>query len=654
VKIKSIRIENFRSFKDETISIDNYNGFVGQNGAGKSTILTALNIFFRETANSVTDLINLSREDFHACDTGQPIRITITFGELSAEAKSELQDYVRHDQLIVSAVAEWNDSDSAQVKQFGQRLGIEGFRTYFERLKGGAKLEELKDIYARFRDEYAELPNASTKGKMEDELHRFEENHPELCVLIASQDQFYGISRGVNRLQNYIQWVYVPAVKDANTEQANVKDSAFHKLLERRVHSQISLDGPIGNLKQSALERYQTILEENTVPLDELALALNKKFQQWAHQDAGISLSWERSEKSVSISKPAALMKAFEGDFQGELVRFGHGLQRSFIFALLHELAQHDYNSGPKLILGVEEPELYQHPPQAQYLSSVFQKLSAQNSQVLICTHSPYFVSGRAFESIRVVHKDSQSGCSAVRQTTFTEVAREIARATGKQPMRVGGVTAKVEQEIQSPRSEMFFAAVRVFVEGLEDIAYVNSYLALADHLDDFRSLGCHLVQAQGKSHLIEALAISKCLNLPSFTIFDADGNEADPSNRRHHETDNLALLRLHALPNPNPFPQGTFWHHNLTVWESNIGEVVKSEIGEANLQRLGNQVRKKYNINAPSMQKNTLFIGYVMAEAWAEDLKSPTLIKVCEQILTYARTLGAKISTSNSKRDLE
>jgi putative ATP-dependent endonuclease of the OLD family len=48
MKLKSLRIENFRSFADETISLDGYNCFVGQNGAGKSTILTALNIFGSE------------------------------------------------------------------------------------------------------------------------------------------------------------------------------------------------------------------------------------------------------------------------------------------------------------------------------------------------------------------------------------------------------------------------------------------------------------------------------------------------------------------------------------------------------------------------------------------------------------------------------
>jgi len=45
MKIESVRIENFRSFKDETIRFDNYTCFVGANGSGKSTVLNALNVF---------------------------------------------------------------------------------------------------------------------------------------------------------------------------------------------------------------------------------------------------------------------------------------------------------------------------------------------------------------------------------------------------------------------------------------------------------------------------------------------------------------------------------------------------------------------------------------------------------------------------------
>jgi len=82
MKIKSLRIKNFRSFADVTIPFNDYTCLVGPNGVGKSTVLYALNVFFRETANSSTDLTQLSAEDFHQKDTADPIEITITFTDL--------------------------------------------------------------------------------------------------------------------------------------------------------------------------------------------------------------------------------------------------------------------------------------------------------------------------------------------------------------------------------------------------------------------------------------------------------------------------------------------------------------------------------------------------------------------------------------------
>ena len=78
MKIESVRIQNFRAFADETITFDDYTCLVGPNGSGKSTILTTLNVFFREIANASTDLLNLGKEDFHKCNTSKPIKITVT------------------------------------------------------------------------------------------------------------------------------------------------------------------------------------------------------------------------------------------------------------------------------------------------------------------------------------------------------------------------------------------------------------------------------------------------------------------------------------------------------------------------------------------------------------------------------------------------
>lgn len=46
LKIKYIKIKNFRSIVDMTIKADKMNVFVGLNDAGKSNVLKALNLFF--------------------------------------------------------------------------------------------------------------------------------------------------------------------------------------------------------------------------------------------------------------------------------------------------------------------------------------------------------------------------------------------------------------------------------------------------------------------------------------------------------------------------------------------------------------------------------------------------------------------------------
>lgn len=95
MKIKSISIKNFRIFSEVSVLFEEYAALVGENGAGKSTILAALNVFFRETQDSTIDLIALGEEDFHNKDTTKDIEITVTFDDLSDDAKKDFKSYVR-------------------------------------------------------------------------------------------------------------------------------------------------------------------------------------------------------------------------------------------------------------------------------------------------------------------------------------------------------------------------------------------------------------------------------------------------------------------------------------------------------------------------------------------------------------------------------
>lgn len=145
----------------------------------------------------------------------------------------------------------------------------------------------------------------------------------------------------------------------------------------------------------------------------------------------------------MRVEGPLARIIAGEGNFEGELPRFGHGLQRSYLLALLHELASSDDKATPRLILRCEEPELYQHPPQARQLATVLQDLSKANSQVIVSTHSPLFVSGEGFEDVRMVRKDTFQKRSTVTYMSYKDIADAVAAAAGEPPNKPPGRSSK-------------------------------------------------------------------------------------------------------------------------------------------------------------------------------------------------------------------
>jgi putative ATP-dependent endonuclease of OLD family len=484
MRIESIRIRNLRSFVDETIHLDDYTCLVGQNGAGKSTVLFALNIFFREPSVTGAATGVLTEEDFHGKATEDPIEITVTFGDIEPTAAEDLKHYVRGGKLVVSSTAHFNkDTREAKVEQHGQRNVMPDFRPFFRAFDDNAKADELNKLYSDLQRRYSELPKATSKEAKRDVLREYEEAHPDLCELSPSADQFYGFTKGANKLESFIQWVFVPAVKDASAEQTEAKNTALGKLLERTVRSKVKFDEEMKRLRETTHDGYQKMLAAHQSALDDISYSLAQRMAEWAHPDASVKLIWREDPKgSVRIEEPSAWIRAGESGFEGDLVRFGHGLQRCYILALLQELAQAGTGGGPRLILGCEEPELYQHPPQARHLADVLKKLSEANTQIILTTHSPLFVSGEQFETIRFVRRLDGSPAT-VRRATLSVVATRLKELTGTKYKKLVGAQAKLHSILQPHLSEMFFAARLVLVEGVEDVAYITAYLALTDRI---------------------------------------------------------------------------------------------------------------------------------------------------------------------------
>jgi putative ATP-dependent endonuclease of OLD family len=644
MKIHSVRIEHFRCFEDETINFGDYTCFVGANGSGKSTVLNALNVFFRERGVS-TNLQTLSEEDFFKRDTTKPIKITVRFGDLSKEVEEDLKGYVRQGQLVVTAVAKWDgEEQSADVTQYGSRLGMKAFAPFFEALGNNIKVADLRSIYGFLREKESGLPNASTKDAMTEALREFEGKHPEKCELIESSDTFYGVSKGEHKLGKHIQWVFIPAVKDATTEQVEAKDTALGKLVARAVRANVQFAEQIKAIEESAHKEYDKLLTANQAHLDALSASLKRRLCEWAHPSAELSVKWDKDpKKAVQIEEPFAKIKAGDKRFVGDLGRMGHGLQRSYMFALLHELAGNDEAGAPRLLLGIEEPELFQHPPQAQHLADVLAKLSAQNAQVLACSHSPYFVTGKGFEDVRLVRADEKGGAHAC-ELTFAELAAYLTRTLGDDRFKKPeGLRAKLNQALQPALREMFFAPKLVLVEGLEDVAFIACGLELLGLRETWRAAGCHIVPVEGKSSLVQPVAIATLLNIPFFAIFDADldqsvDKDGKPSKYESaHKADNERLLKLLGGDVKIPFPPAMIIEDRYAVWSTNFGDSVRADYTLADWTKWKSATEAELG-QPGGLEKNSMCIAGILEKAWLEGKPSQCLTKVCNALMAFAK----------------
>ena len=511
-------------------------------------------------------------------------------------------------------------------------MGMEAFRGFFVAAKS-AKVPELRALYTELRTKYGDLPTATTKAAMMLALQSYESDRPHLCKPMQSDDKFYGFTSGKDRLDKYIQWVYVPAVKDATTEEAEARTTALGQLLQRTVRASVNFSDDIRNLRDDARKGFQAILDQQQSALDNISESLNKRIATWAHPDASLRVEWQEDpDRSVRIDDPLASIVAGEGAFEGGIGRFGHGLQRSFLLALLQELAYLG-DAGPTLVMACEEPELYQHPPQARYLASLLRKLAADGDQVIVATHAPVFVAPDEPETVRLCRIDRSNSATRIAQTSVVEITKLHGLALGRQPEAPSGSRAKTHAALQESISEIFFAHRVVLVEGYEDDAYIEAYLNLLELKDEFRRLGCHIVPCNGKSYMIRPLVVCNQLGIPVVAVFDTDADKPDKSgSRSKHKKDNLAILKLCNSDAHDPLPSDSIWEESVVGWHSDIGYVVRSEIGEDRWDNIKVACEADFG-SVGGLKKNPMFIAEVVTRAWDRGFRSRSLERLCKLI---------------------
>ncbi len=90
------RVKNFRSLRDVSVSFGAHTTLIGGNGAGKSTILKAIEKFYSTKG--------LDQDDYYGRDTTVSVEIELTFGKLGPQELEDFASRVREGQLIVTRI----------------------------------------------------------------------------------------------------------------------------------------------------------------------------------------------------------------------------------------------------------------------------------------------------------------------------------------------------------------------------------------------------------------------------------------------------------------------------------------------------------------------------------------------------------------------
>lgn len=120
--IHQVKVQHFRSIYDAVLECDLLTALVGANGAGKSTFLRAIAVFYNPVAT-------IEVSDFYSTDTANDIIITVSYTELGDIERSSFRKYVHNDQLVVKKCISWDtQKQKATQTYYGLTLQHTAFR----------------------------------------------------------------------------------------------------------------------------------------------------------------------------------------------------------------------------------------------------------------------------------------------------------------------------------------------------------------------------------------------------------------------------------------------------------------------------------------------------------------------------------------------
>ena len=468
MRLKRIKVENFRSVQTLEIELPQVCAIVGPNNAGKSNILEAMR--------------------------------RVLAGDWAPRASSFSEDdvYLRDAELDITIECSFEPPIEYRKLKEGDAVQIETMQFLYTRYKRGPQTGTRRLEQACF-DATGKQPTVMTGYARRGTPPKFE---PLLGIPQEVREAvpliYIGTDRSLRRQLPSQQYSLLRRIfEDINEDFQNpenkvvVRDREGNERKVARIERLEQLLKLVMNLlKTDEFKRVEASIKQNVLEqlgLDAEADDIDLYFTPMSSMDFYKNLDLVIKDHGFSISA----------------TEVGEGFQNAIVLAVLRAFEETKRQGA---ILLIEEPEMFLHPQMQRSLYKTLRKIGETN-QVIYTTHSPHFVSVPDYRDVLIVRRDDE-GTYVIQSSLATDNKRR----------------EKFLKELDPERSELFFASRLLLVEGdTEKLSYPAYAAKLKLDLD---RAGATIVEVGGKRNLKDFAELAISFQIPVSIVYDKDSSD--------------------------------------------------------------------------------------------------------------------------------
>lgn len=484
MKLSKLKLMNYRCFGSEkqVIPIGKLTTFIGNNSAGKTAALSALNCLFSENS---TDRI-LQRSDFHLPKDMNP-------------------DEMERQSLYVEAVF---DFEELQAENDGGEYAIPIFFQHFVVDNPGGL------PYLRIRLEATWEKSNTIDGSIDSKISYI--TCPEFAEIEEGNR-----TNAPRRDLDKIRVIYVPAVRDPSKQLKNASGTMMYQIMSSINWSEETK----GNIKTKIKELNEQFEGEKGVSMFGISLRKQWKTYDSDERYSTASLRFNSTDIETSIRKTEVVFEPTETGKEYTIDQMGDGLRSLFYISLVDSILDVEgqmvreietdpghtsFNRKPPIltIVALEEPENHIAPHLLGKLVGNLQDIADKsNAQAIMTSHSPAIVKRIDPENLRYFRLDRALLASKVRCITLPDEERMQDQF-------------KYIKEAVRAYPELYFAKLVILGEGDSEEIILPKYWEAMNGSTDVS--GISIVPLGGR-HVNHFWRLLNDLEIPHITLLDLD-----------------------------------------------------------------------------------------------------------------------------------